>query len=109
MGQGSSTGSPDEVIIDVNGEYHRRKSAAIDPNAPNAAAAAAAEAENAKDTTATKEPASLDEQRGFVPAKDDNWQHHEIYTKAKGPRKKRGVISSFIAFCFGWCWCGQAD
>ena len=104
---GGTTSKEDEVIIDVNGEYHRRKSAAPDPNEVAVGAEKKDEAEAADVKPATADTA--DAKRGFVAAKDDDWQHADIYLEAPGPKKKKATSKAktclFFGTCFGVCAC----
>ncbi len=104
---GGTTSKEDEVIIDVNGEYHRRKSAAPDPNEVAGGVEKKDEAEAADVKPATADTA--DAKRGFVAAKDDDWQHADIYTRsAPGPKKassSKAKTCLFFGTCFGVCAC----
>ena len=106
MGAASSAEGPNEVIIDARGEYHRRCSAVVDPNV-------ATEKMDTKEadtaSSAAEKPATVDEKRGFVAAKDDDWQHADIYTRASGPDQKKtgkkNCLSGAILICLGSCMC----
>jgi len=83
------------VVVHLDG------GSALDPNA--AVIAEKVDKGKAPSNKEEKKP-STDEQRGFVAAKDDDWQHADIYTRsAPGPKKgsEKAKACLFLGTCCG--------